>query len=144
MSNCASTIARCSRSRAYSASQLGSPSAYASLASLLRAVGQVVGLTIVHRLEPVLERAQETIGRRELRDRALAQLAVAREQGQCGEQRARPQLRAAPAAHELKRLHDELDLADAAGAELDVLGHVLAGDFLAISRFIWRSASNTP
>ena len=40
------------------------------------------------------------------------------------------QLRPAAAAHDLKRLHDELDLADAAGAELDVLGHVLARDFL--------------
>ena len=72
------------------------------------------------------------------------QLAIAGEQRQDGQQRARAQLRPAAAAHELERLHDELDLADAAGAELDVLGQILARDFLRDQRFICRSASNTP
>ena len=60
------------------------------------------------------------------------------------QQRARPQLRPAAAAHDLKRLHDELDLADAAGAELDVLGQVLARDLLGDEALHLPSASNTP
>ena len=87
-------------------------------------------LPVVHRLQPVLERAQVAIAARELRDGRVRQLAIAREQRQRAQQRARLQLGTAAAAHELKRLHDELDLADPAGTELDVLGHVLARDFL--------------
>ncbi len=37
----------------------------------------------------------------------------------------------ASAANQLEYLGDELDFADAAGAELDVVGHIAAGDFLA-------------
>ena len=54
-----------------------------------------------------------------------------RESGQHRERRLRAQRRLAPAADQLEHLHDEFDLAYAAGAELDVIGDVAALDFLA-------------
>ena len=74
--------------------------------------------------------AQEHVGRGELAHRGARAAALSRpgsastcSVGRSGERRV------APAAHQLQRLRDELDLADAAGAELDVLGELAARDF---------------
>ena len=75
----------------------------------------------------MLEIAQEDIGvladRVDRRRRKKAALGERRE----GRQRAAgAQVGLAPAAHELQRLHDELDLANAARAELDVVRVIVA------------------
>ena len=49
---------------------------------------------------------------------------LARELGEHRERRAHGERRVAPAAHQLQRLRHELDLADAARAELDVAGEL--------------------
>ena len=45
------------------------------------------------------------------------------------QQAARTKRRLAAAADQLYELHDELDLADAAGSELEIVGEILARDF---------------
>ena len=62
--------------------------------------------------------------RRDVARRALRQEILPGEDGQDLQRRPDGQLRVAPAADELQRLGDELDLADAAGAELDVVGEI--------------------
>src|SRR6185503_5323735 len=91
---------------------------------------QLVRLRVVHGLDVVLDGAQVPIRRRERGDGAWRQLSIAGEQRQDGQQRASTQLRPASAAHDLKRLHDELDLADTARAELDVLRQIFARDLV--------------
>src|SRR5690606_33450258 len=58
------------------------------------------------------------------------QLPVARKQRQRRKQVPLAQRALTAAAYDLKRLHDELDLANAAAAELDVVGHLLERDLL--------------
>jgi hypothetical protein len=89
-----------------------------------------VRLRVVHGLNAVLDDAQIPIRRRQRSDGGRRQLPIAGKERQYRQQRACAQLRPAAAAYDLKRLHDELDLADAAWTELDVLGQVLARDFL--------------
>jgi hypothetical protein len=90
-----------------------------------------VGLGVVEVLQAVLDAAQEVVGGGQLLlglagdDAALGE-AVQHLEGGLDLQRG-----VAPAADELEDLGQELDLADAAGAELDVVGHVLAGHFAA-------------
>ena len=55
-----------------------------------------------------------------------AQISLAREQGEHLEQAAAAQLGLAAAANQLQGLHDELDFADAARAQLDIVAHTLA------------------
>src|SRR5690606_34845583 len=93
--------------------------------------GQVVGLGVVQELQAVLEPAQEDIGLGQFayglgrQDAALGQL--------CEHLQRRTDLQAAvtATANELEDLGDELDLADAAGADLDVVGAVAARDLAA-------------
>ncbi len=90
--------------------------------ALLGRARQRLRLLVVVVLQPVLEAAQEGVGVAEgLHARWLHQppLADGRERGA---RRCRAQARVAPAAHQLEELHRELDLADAAAADLDVVG----------------------
>ena len=86
---------------------------------------QLLGLPIVPVLEPMLDIAQETIGPLQVGGSAAGQDAAGAERGEGRLRSAQSQRRLAPPAHELQRLRDELDLADPAGAELDV-GRVIA------------------
>ena len=52
------------------------------------------------------------------------QQAALAQRGEGGQRPACAQRRLAPAAHELQRLHDEFDFANAARTELDVVGMV--------------------
>jgi hypothetical protein len=88
-----------------------------------------VRLLVGEHLHAVLGAAQEQV--------SLAQRARAFERnetallasGERFEQATCAQRRFAAAADQLHELHDELDLADAAGAELEVAGEILARDF---------------
>ena len=80
-----------------------------------------MALRIVEVLQAVLDVAQEYVGASELLLRGRRQHALAAEHGERLERRANAQLRVAAGAHELQRLHDELDLADAAGPQLHVV-----------------------
>ncbi len=90
---------------------------------------QRVRLGVVRHLQAVLDPPQECIGRRELRDGGRRQQLRAREPRQGRLQRGRPQARLRPAADQLLRLHDELDLADAARAQLHVVPQLAPLDF---------------
>ena len=84
--------------------------------------GQAVGLLVVQELDAVLDPAQEDIGglpaaRRSPAASARAPPALQRLDGGAG-----ADLGELAAAHHLHQLHDELDLADAAARELDVVG----------------------
>ena len=93
--------------------------------------GQVVGLGVVQILQAMLEPAQEHVGGGQILDRLRRQDAALGQQGQHLQRRAHLQGDVATTADELEHLGDELDLADAARAELDVVGAVAAGDFAA-------------
>ncbi len=88
--------------------------------------GQLVRLRIVQVLQAVFDLAKENVGFSEFRRRGLRQESFLRQQIQNQERRPRGELRIAPAAHQLQRLRDELDLTDAAGTELDVLRQLAA------------------
>ena len=118
------------------------PAAPASAARSSRIRRQALRLPIVAILEPVLDVAQEHIGGRAARATAPAgrrpRAAIAVERGQ---RAARAQRGLAPAAHDLQRLHDELDFANAAGPELDVRARSRGA--CTCSR-IWRWMSRRP
>ena len=78
-------------------------------------------LRIVQVLQPVLEAAQEHVALGELARGLLRQRAALGEPRERFQRRPDREHRLAPAAHQLHRLHDELDLADSARPELDVL-----------------------
>ncbi len=94
-------------------------------------MGSDLRLPIVAVLQPVLDVAQEDIGRAQAVDGAVRQQSTLRDRGQRRQRSAHAQARIATAAHDLQRLHDEFDLAYAAGPELDVLCIVLASTLLA-------------
>ncbi len=98
---------------------------------ILRVFRQGMGLRIVEILQAMFEAAQETIGGREFDDRVEFELVAINEQFQDLQRRLDLQAAVAAAANQLEDLGDELDFADAAGAELDVVGHVLLRDFAA-------------
>jgi hypothetical protein len=84
--------------------------------------GQQVGLLIVQVLDPMFHPAQERVGLRQLRGvirlhQTRGGEPVQRLQGGAGSH-----LRELPATHHEQQLHDELDLADAAARQLDVVG----------------------
>jgi len=89
-------------------------------------VRQAVRLCIVQILQPVFEAAQKLVGGGQFERRVERDLLPFGEQRQHLQRRLDLQLRVAATADQLEYLGDELDLADAAGAELDVAGHVLA------------------
>ncbi len=77
-------------------------------------------LPILQHLQPVLEAAQEAVGVAQLDHRAGRQRTPALECAQRVEQGRGLQAAILAAAHQLQRLHDELDLADTARPELHV------------------------
>src|SRR6185437_966061 len=89
-----------------------------------RAGGQAVYLPVLEHLQAVLEPAQEHVRRGELGHGLPRQQPRLAQAGERGEERRRLQAAVAAAARQLQRLHDELDLADAARAELDVVGQL--------------------
>ncbi len=92
---------------------------------------QHVGLRVVEVLQAVLDAAQKIVGGGQLAHRFGGKEAVVSQQLQHLQGRLDLQRRIAAAADQLEHLGDELDLADAAGAELDVVGLVLLRHFAA-------------
>ena len=83
---------------------------------------QQVGLLVPHHLDPMLDVAQKPIGFRQFRRSSRSSIHL--RLGEFGERllgRAAAQLRHAAAGDQLLGLHEELDLADAAAPELDVV-----------------------
>ena len=92
---------------------------------------QVVRLPVVAVLQAVLQIAQEHVRRRELGDGGAREEPAHSQRGERRQRTAQPQARLPAAAHELQRLRDEFDLADAARTKLDVAGVILAPALLA-------------
>jgi hypothetical protein len=88
--------------------------------------GQCVRLGVVEILQAVLEPAQEDVGFGELRRGLLGKDPPFGKQGQDPQRWPRLQSRVASAADQLERLGDELDLADSARTQLDMVGEVAA------------------
>ena len=84
--------------------------------------GQQMGLLVVEVLDTVLDLAQEDIGLGELGGGLRLHQAVPGQTLQAGERGAGAYLGKLPAAHHQQQLDDELDLADAAARQLDVVG----------------------
>ena len=82
---------------------------------------QRLRLLVVDHLQPVLDRAQEAIGRLHVVARVVVDPAVLGQLVERGERVAVAQMRIAAAGDQLLGLREELDLADAAAAELDVV-----------------------
>ena len=87
-------------------------------------LGQRVGLRVVDHLQAMLDRAQRGVGGGQLVARGAVDPAEFRQRRQHVERAPAAQFRLAAAGDELLGLDEELDLADAAAAELDVV----AGD----------------
>ncbi len=92
--------------------------------------GQHLRLPVGQGLEGMLGVAQELVALAQLRDHRRRQVALPLEGRQHLQQRPLLQAQVAPAVDQLEGLGDELHLADAAFAQLDVLGHPLAPDLL--------------
>ncbi len=80
-----------------------------------------MGLLVSHHLQPMLDAAQKIVSRRQLVARGGVDPAVGGEHGQHGDGAAAAQIAVPAAGDELLGLHEKLDLADAAAAELDVV-----------------------
>ena len=93
------------------------------------ATRQRMGLQVLRVLQPMLDTAQEIIGRREIGNHLGRQQTGSTQQSQRLHRGAQAQAGVAPGADELLRLRDKLDFADAAGAELDVVRQFAARDF---------------
>ncbi len=100
--------------------------------------GQLVRLLVVPFLQAVLDAPQEAIGREQFGHGVGRQQFLPGQLRQRLEQAARLQSLRAAATQQLERLDDELDLADAAGAELHVLLQFAAFD-LARDQFLHRA-----
>ena len=83
--------------------------------------GQRMGLLVRDHLQPVLDAAQELIGRRQFVTGLKGDPVAGGQDLQRVQRRAHPQFRMAAAGNELLRLREKLDLADAAAADLDVM-----------------------
>ena len=84
-------------------------------------VGHLVRLLVGDHLQPVLDAAQEDVGFGKILRHGRLDPAARGEPLQRVERARRAQVRLAAAGDELLRLHEELDLADAAAPELDVV-----------------------
>ncbi|MNS70235.1 hypothetical protein D3C72_1035760 [compost metagenome] len=84
--------------------------------------GQYMGLLVVQVLDAVLHLAQKGVGIGKGLGGRIGHQACAGKAPQCFEGRAAAQLGELSAAYHLQQLHDELDLADAAAREFDVIG----------------------
>ena len=89
-----------------------------------RIVRDLVRLLVGHHLQPMLDAAQEDVGFAEITRDLTLDPTPRGEPAQRLQRLRHAQVRLAPAGDQLLRLHEELDLADAAAAELDVV----AGD----------------
>jgi hypothetical protein len=108
-----------------------------------------VGLGIVQVLQAVFQIAQEGVGSQQLVDDGVAQQAFLGNDAQRGAGRAVAQRGVAAAADQLEHLRQELDFADAAAAQLDVVAAVRVQPLLAVDlgadlACILRMASITP
>ncbi len=81
-----------------------------------------MGLLVVQVLDAVLDPAQELVGTRQCVGRGLRHQPGSRQPLQRIERGPRAQFGELAAAHHLQQLYGELDLADAAARELDVVG----------------------
>jgi len=84
--------------------------------------GQTMRLLVVDHLQAMLDAAQEIVGAGQLRLDAGADPAVAPQLTQHRQRARAAQIRPLAAKDQLLRLHEELDLADAAAAELHIGG----------------------
>ena len=91
-------------------------------AEVMVASHQHVGLLVVQVLDAVLDPPQEFVGARQGIGRGLRHQPGGGHPLQCLQCRPRAQLGVMAAANHLQQLHGELDLADAATRELDVVG----------------------
>ena len=89
---------------------------------------QVMALRVVEVLQPMLDVTQEDVGRAQLLHRRCWKQVFLPQDFQGLQSRLHAKLGIPPAADQLHRLHDELDLADPARPELDVLGELAALD----------------
>ena len=89
---------------------------------------QVMALRVVEVLQAMLDVAQEDVGRAQLVHRRGWKKVLLAQDSQGLQRWLDAKLGIAPAADQLHRLHDELDLADPARPELDVLGELAAGN----------------
>ena len=80
-----------------------------------------MGLLVVHHLHAVLDGAQEAIGGFQLVRGLRRDPLRLRQRVEHGERAPPAELRVAPAGDQLLRLHEELDLADAAAPELEIV-----------------------
>ena len=96
--------------------------------AVLAARGQAMGLLVAQHLQAVLQLPQEPVGLGQRRGCLHRHVPRRHQRLQRRQQLAAPQLRLAAAADQLQRLHQEFDLADAAGPALDVVGQFLARD----------------
>ena len=94
----------------------------------VRVVGgrQQVGAAQPLQLQPVLQQPQEPVGRGEVRPVVAPDVAAVRQRRERVEGRPRAQGLVGAPVHQLQELHRELDVAQAAGAELD-LARALVG-----------------
>ncbi len=91
---------------------------------------QHLRLAIGDGLQRMLGIAQKLVAFAQLLHRRTRQIALTFQGSQHLEQRPLLQAEIAPAVNQLKRLGDELHLADAAGTQLDIRSHALAPHFL--------------
>ncbi|CEG08439.1 hypothetical protein BN961_01854 [Afipia felis] len=83
--------------------------------------GQCVGLLVGDHLDAMLDAAQEFIGARQFLAHALRDPVVGGENVECHQRRPHPQFGMAPPRDQLLGLREELDLANAAATDLDVM-----------------------
>ncbi len=108
--------------------------------------GQQMGLLVVQVLDAVLDAAQEGVAIGQPLGGGGLHHAGGTELAQRAQRGTRAQLGVLAAAHHQHQLHDELDLADAAARELDVIGAFgpASGAALRTLWCSWRRLSNTP
>src|SRR5712671_5507271 len=82
---------------------------------------QCVGLFVRHHLQSMLDAAQKSIGLAQFVAGLRINPSALAERRQHCERLAAPQFGMSAAGHELLRLHEELDLPDAAAAKLDIV-----------------------
>ena len=88
-----------------------------------------MGLRVAQHLHPVLDPAQQHIRLAQHARPRRVDVAARLARSQRAQQATHAQGRFAATTDQLGQLHDELDLADAAGAELEVVGEILARHF---------------
>ena len=93
-------------------------------------LGKHVGPAQLPQLHPVLERAQEPVGAVERGAVLPSDVPALGEVGQRGQRGGRPHGLVGATVHQLQQLYGELDVAQAAGAELDLPLGVRGGDVL--------------